>query len=276
MRLPEIGPPEGETVQGKRKRHTENLVRFWNWAEDNQYNIHISYPRSGKDWLRWMIGNITEKKIDDPFNINYSNYDDFLYFTRHGGRHQDIINIRKGDNGVILLIRDPRDAALSSAYRQVVYSQHDIKIFSEEVVNSAVEDVCDGWQSRIEAYFLDDPLVVQYEAICLKPVKTISKIIEFLEADIVNPIEDIVKNCDRKKIITEVDPGEHKGKNLKQEIQRIEYSTNHDRYVQHCLKWQRDTAFTTKHNEMVYNSCEKYMKEFGYNKGGHDIEKFGG
>jgi len=155
------------------------------------------------------------------------------YFTTH---LYDWFNFYKTAK-YVLLIRDPRDA---------IRSHTELKIrngVSEDIWNNHdfFRHEAGLWASYFERALEMDSIIVQYEHLCLWPVEILEWILRF------------AKQPMREKAIPSV----------------MREAGSREYYQQHCLKWQRDSRFTTEHNGIIFSRVGDIMKHYGYGPYGH-------
>lgn len=246
-----------------KERGDDNKARFWQWARDNECMIFISYPRSGKQWMRFLLRSITGKKVNFPYGIDASNYGDFLYFNQHCIKGND--KIKSGNIKIMLLVRDPRDVALSRAYYATRWGWTKDTYLTTEIMDDFATTTSSRWREEIILSHNLNPLaVIQYEQLCLYPVESLNEALQCLG----NPprvmcIEDAISLHDRTKTLSV-----HNGE-IAMEIQPQVFNDGLARYQRHCLKWQRDDMFTEKHADMIWEACGETMMQYGYTKEGH-------
>jgi hypothetical protein len=245
----------------------KQMESFVKWAENNKCVIQVSYPRAGREWLWRLMHRISDKfsmRVFDPPN---QAYDDYEYFYWHGYWYREHLTPEARKNiKFAILLRDPRDCALSDAYRRVLTGQE--QGMSEQVVTKAVEHLLDrekGYSARLDLF--DYSLQIQYERMCLSPIVELQRFIDLVGSRITHPVDIIVRELDRKKYAILVD-GE-----LVEKVEPAHFKTGLDRYQASCLKWKQDAFFTEEHNEKVLEALSPFMLEHGYNADGHDLDK---
>ena len=246
-------------------------MKFLEWARENEHTELVSLGRSGREWIWHLLEAITGKPVGvlpeinsfDNYSVTLNNYEDYLLFMIHNGTGQHSPETGK----YILLIRDPRDAILSGAYYHPVFLD---KNTTPEQLLDPVRGLnwwkfkVDRWEWLFDVYLPLSPLVIKYETLCLNPLSEIMKILLFLDIPIVNPIMDVVRELDATK------QHERQGNET---ISKV-FDSPEQRYMDHCLKWQRDPLFTEAHNKRVLNRLEDMMLHWGYLPNGHNLNLF--
>lgn len=265
-----IHPPINETPVEKTQRHDRNGARFLEWARINPCVLQVSYPRGGRHWLADILYLLTGKLSVMPYEINGDNYDDFAIFTTHGYRFNYVQLLK--ENPLIkvpTLVRDPRDCALSNAYRSSIIGMPDFgyDTMCHEIVEQAVKHAVMYWQDTLDRFSIFDHIIIRYENLCLTPIATIANLLRYLEISDISPdkIADAIKQVDQIKFASN-GTGEH--------IETYKYSSNLERYQKSCLKWQRDTYWLPHFAEKIWQQSETTMQLLGYTEAGHDISKF--
>ena len=169
----------------------------------------------------------------DPQPTYY--YKDVFVFLFHRDRW-DIL----GDKGkYILLIRDPRDAILSRTYMRAQRDSRSVESLFEDS-DWMIEQNISEWRRYFETYLQYEPLIVQYEKLCLDPVKVVAEILEFLVNDI-RP--DSVKETPS--------------------------AAGQVSYDQHCMKWKRGNVATESFLSAIWSRLGDIMTQYGYTEDGH-------
>lgn len=168
---------------------------------------------------------------------------------------------------VILLIRDPRDIALSDAYRRVFFDGT-YKMMSSDIVDITVDSTSRWWGELIAKYIPFKPLIVQYEFLCLYPIPVLETVLQYLgNPDRVMHIMDAVKKVDRIKTYEKCDKDKVSIKPVFNP--HVEFNDGVSRFTQHCLKWQRDEFFLLEHNETIWQHLKDIMMQYGYTEYGY-------
>lgn len=263
-----VHPPANETEVQKNKRHDVNGARFLEWAKTNPCNLLVSYPRSGRCWIADILHLLTDKLSVMPYEINGDNYTDFALFTTHGYRfnYAQLLKINPLIK-VILLIRDPRDCALSDAYRSSIIRIPDFGYdnMCYEIVEKSMELTATHWQDTFEKFSIFNHIIMRYESLCLSPVDTIANLLRFME----------ISDVDILKITNAVNQTDQiKFRHGAERIEMYKYSNDLERYQKSCLKWQKDIYWLPRFSEMIWQQSGTTMQLFGYTENGHDINKF--
>lgn len=246
-------------------------MKFLEWARENEHTELVSLGRSGREWIWHLLEGITGRPVGilpeihcfDNYSVTLNNYDDYLLFMIHNGTGQHCPETGK----YILLVRDPRDAILSGAYYHPIFLD---KNTTPEQLLDPVRGLnwwnfkVDRWEWLFEVYLPLSPLVIQYEILCLNPRRVLLEIIKFLGAEIVNHMPTVIEELDSTK------QHERKGNET---IPKAFLSPG-ERYIDHCLKWQRDPLFTEAHNKRVLNRLADIMLHWGYLPDGHNLNLF--
>lgn len=257
----------------RRVQGAKNIEKFWSCVKEgnSKYTIFVSYPRSGKEWTRQLLNVVGGKVVAQfPHGIGGGNYEDYWYFNEHTVQ-DDVLGecksdlIKENNLKVMLLLRDPRDVALSRAYWSTRWAWTDYTVVTPETVEERVVYTSNHWMASIQAVLNLNPMaVIRYEQLCLYPVETLTEILRCLD----NPprkvsIEEAIREEDRIKNHS-VENGE-----LAMELRPQVFNDGLARYKRHCLKWQRDELFTKEHSDIIWNTCRGMMLRFGYTKDGH-------
>jgi len=107
-------------------RHMRRRVMHWHKFRQADY-ILVSYPKCGRTWLRVMISHLFRVMYDLPRNaiLGFDNFHHMnraipkIFFT-HDNYIKDLIGDSKQpfhDKRVVLLVRDPRDVAVSQYFQ---------------------------------------------------------------------------------------------------------------------------------------------------------------
>ena len=171
--------------------------------------VVLSHAKSGRTWLRVMISRLFQLRYGLPSDelMEFGNYQDHnsaipkVLFT-HGNylgplfeEHQDGAGVKRPK--VVLLVRDPRDIAVSQYFHFVKRTkpykrelenmdrEGDLPIF-EFVVESPkglpeIIGYLNRWVDRLDGR--KDALIVSYEALRAEPQENLAQICRFLELD---------------------------------------------------------------------------------------------
>jgi len=213
-------------------------TEFSEWARHNPHNLLISFPRSGRNWLgallRGASGKMVAPGVLDAQPTYY--YKDLFIFMFHRGRW-DIL----GDKGkYILLIRDPRDAILSRTYMRAQAESRSVESLFEDS-NWMLELNIDEWRRYFDTYLQYEPLVVQYEKLCLDQAKVVAEILEFL-------VNDIRPDAVNDEPIS---------------------ASGQAHYDEHCMKWKRGSVVPESFLSAIWSRIGDLMTEYGYSEGGY-------
>ena len=250
----------------------DNFAEFGRWASSNNPFMLVSYPRSGREWLCNIFSFLTGKESLSPGLVVPGTYSDYLFFLGHLGQKKarDIVMGVADRVKILLLVRDPRDAALSGSYRRVYFWQYAPTEYSSDVLDGAIRDVCSNWASLIEDFMRLDAILVQYEHFCIEPVVQIERIINFFGLDIDGNVEKAVIEFDETNRIRKV-VSPKAGKDIERVAEAATFVDGRDRYLQHCCKWQRDGNFRECHNRQIVLALGDSMGTLGYHSQGHDL-----
>jgi len=242
------------------------------WAKNHKTNMLVSYPRSGRFWLAGILVRLLGKPALSP-NLMEEQPDKYSIFLHHGGllREETLEAIK--DFNLIFLVRDPRDCALSDAYRRVYHHQHSkIVTMNNDLLETAIADMFKVWPLRINDYE-NLGLTVQYEQLCLRPVETLNVILEYIDE---KPIMDVAAAVDKDftyriawRTPTADDPS-----NIQPRYRYTQFASGWERYLNSCLKWLHDDMFTSEKNKRVCDQVGDYMERYGYLEKGHDIPRW--
>lgn len=246
-------------------------MKFLEWARENKHTELVSLGRSGREWIWHLLETITGKPVGvlpeinsfDNYSVTLNNYEEYSLFMIHNGTGEHSPETGR----YILLIRDPRDAILSGAYYHPIFLD---KNTTPEQLLDPVQGVnwwnykVDRWKWLFDVYLPLSPLVVQYERLCLNPRYELLQIIKFLGIHIIKHIPTVIKELDATK---------YDAKKGNETIDII-FDSPEQRYINHCLKWQRDPLFTDAHNKRVLNRLEDIMLHWGYLPNGHNLNLF--
>ena len=189
----------------KLERWRRGREEFWKY--NNCDYIFASYGKSGRTWVRVMISRYYQQEYDLPDNIlmGFDNYtrlrkeipriffthDNYLrQYTGNLDSKQDFYNKK-----TVLLVRDPRDVAVSQFFQWKFrmrpdkksmnnYPEHDADISVYDFVKhegkglNHIIDFMNAWASELEK--IDDLLVVRYEDLRSNPEAQMARVVDFL------------------------------------------------------------------------------------------------
>ena len=171
---------------------------------------------------------------------------DCVYCVTHGTTEYSFFPHVK----YIVLIRDPRDSILSNLHW---LDRHDGWCGVNHVPD-IVEHYCQVITARIYRGPIMgyNPLIIQFERMCLNPEVELQKICDFVGCEPMMSFEETISIAE----------------------------PNHrydgwERYIRHCLKWQRDNRITDAQVELIWDMLGLWMQRFGYMERGHSEELLG-
>lgn len=267
-----FGASLDETREQRTQRHGKNIRRFFDWAMENECNIQVAYPRSGRQWMSNVIYELTGKFSVMPYDVNYDKYRNIAIFTTHGLRfnYHPILERNKKIK-LILLLRDPRACAISGVYRICIRERpfEEKREYFEETVKMFVDDVCRNWKNCITPYRKYNPLIIQYEHLCLEPVKIIERILNFTELEkMTEEVENAISGSN------EIRDYIYDGKKLLEIRKKKQFDSGISRYNHFCLRWKKDIFWKQEFSDMIYDKAGGLMEEFGYGRYEHDLKKW--
>ena len=228
---------------------------FTEWSRTHAHNMLVSFPKSGRNYfgalLRRASGKIVVNGIPE---VDSHPYEDLFIFICHRGRW-DIV----GEHGkYILLVRDPRDAILSRTYQRSTESGIDVQNLLQDNGWLYEQNVYE-WIRYFDILKPHNPLIIQYERLCLDPGKVVMQTLDFLDVKPVENTDAVVENYDLIK------PDPHRY----EEMERTSFASGQDRYDRHCLKWQRDDYMTQPVLDATWRILGPLMFDYGYTETGH-------
>ena len=223
--------------------------RLAEWIHSNDYALSLGHMSSGNSVINAIVGAVADRNVLHMQRVADADFSSCLYFTGHIEWLHDIELPLSGK--IIIIMRDPRDAILGTAHR--LLRNQDIPVMDTLYNDRNLEYRTIAWRGYLERFYNYDHIIIQYESFCLNPEKTIMRILNFLNVKPVNNIMDIVV-----------------WKDINRDKKPHSFGSNEDRYAEHCLKWQRDSAVTTHFLDFVWLHLQYIMMRFGYTRDGHD------
>jgi len=166
----------------------------------------ISYPKTGRTWLRTILGRIFSKQFNLSFTL------EILALTRKMKKVPNIafthanFNAEKLDpkyilkfkkKRIIFLVRDPRDVVVSSYFQHTKRERVFLGTISEFIRHKVygierIINYYNFWYQRKN--FFRDFLLIKYENLHFSPEKEIRKILKFLNLNFIRDeiIEDAI------------------------------------------------------------------------------------
>jgi len=221
--LPHLVPWGLFFLPGKKKTTLERWLRGreeWRKLESADYVV-VSWGKSGRTWLRLMISRIFQVKysLSETEFLEFDNFQRIndkipvILFT-HGNYIRDYSNEWNSkttfyNKKIILLVRDPRDVAVSQYFqwkyrmkprKKIInkYPSHnsDLLIYDFVVNHEAglqrVINFFNGWAA--ERSHMSDILVVRYEDLRLEPHAHLKRMLDFMNVTASeNEIEDAIQ-----------------------------------------------------------------------------------
>ena len=177
------------------------------WKYNHCDYIFASYGKSGRTWVRVMISRYYQLQYELPDNIlmGFDNYTRLnravpkIFFTHDNYLRQYTGNLDSKQDfykkKTVLLVRDPRDVAVSQFFQWKFrmrpdkksmnnYPEHDADISVYDFVKhegkglNHIIDFMNGWASELEK--IDTLLVVRYEDLRARPEQEMARVVAFL------------------------------------------------------------------------------------------------
>lgn len=269
---PLMGAPKDEDTESKIKRYQRNIDRFYVLSPGFKYNLLISYPRSGRDWVRLIFQELTKLDTDDIRNVNYSNYDSYGLFATHSDRADDMEYIpRDASNGnanIVILIRDPRDSCLSRIFFEHKELHKSDEPVSQERIEHYVDATIFEWERILTYYKKHAKCIIRYEDLCIYPVRTFMKLFYSIGHEIeAGKIAHTVFHTDIVKTIKSTREANDSFKY--EEVTKVaRYLDAFDRYNHCCNKWRASEVLTMRHYGRIWEELKTIMEMFGYTHSG--------
>ena len=258
--------------------NSEDDCSYSKWTIKNiPHAVQVSFPRSGRRWLAALIcesAGLEQVELKRMTMFLDSDKGDArnVYFTTHH------INIIHSDAKYILLIRDPRDLFISFLDIQYLVGKKDAW---EDL--DYLEDMAKFWvEYHIQLMELD-PLVVQYERLCLYPEKEVKRVLEHIDVPAIRDIESVVMeiSSSQDKYVSGVFVG-----NIQDKLSEIDSSSvlhnretpfedGKERYEKCCLTWLKDLRSTNRQLDIAWKATRDFAIGFGYLDNGHSEELLG-
>ncbi len=158
----------------------------------------LSFPKSGRTWLRVLIGktlaqlfSVDEKEILNTFQLTRSHPIPVIQFNHDGTDLQyarscqnlDSYKKRYREKKIILLVREPRDLVVSN-YFQATKRENAFKGDISEFIRDpryGIKKILKFYDNWIDYNFgIKDMLVIRYEDLYEDPIQKLEEILEFI------------------------------------------------------------------------------------------------
>lgn len=216
---------------------------FQKWVDENpdQYTVQVSYPRSGRHWIRAMIDMCIFDKVR-PLRWIDNIHKDAKYLAVHPMVWPEFDDRLK----YVFVMRDPRDVILSAIkFRDGLWHKY------------FWDHQCDWYRHIVESFLRLNTIFIQYERMCLYPEWELNRIIKFACLNIMS--KDRVLDSIRHS----------GGRQYESGTESRSYPPD-DRYKAYCLKWQKDERFLREeYHIMIWAKLKDIMLPFGYTYEGH-------
>lgn len=169
--------------------------------------VVLSYPKSGRTWLRVMLSDLGLNPGFDHVMTKFS------YFKKPGDITKGLEGLK--DNRILFLYRDPRDVVVSAYYYykyNKAYHDLDFKVFLRKPEMGFEKIVA------FNSYVLNNPQIfmnfmsVSYEELHANPVKELQKCLKFMAVKHI--CEDDIAKVVKKHSFSNMQKNE-KNKNLR-------------------------------------------------------------
>lgn len=171
------------------------------------------YPKSGNTWLGYMLSYLLNAEYIEPYNyssgILYSKDHRVLSLTcgdlqgREKTMYKSVIKthgvppteaVFKGflplTDKVILIIRDPRDVAVSYYYYQQLFKENR-RTGLGSTKHASFLNTLRKWRKHTDVWLSAEPFVVKYEDLLANGVTTLKNIMRYLDLE---SAEDLIKD----------------------------------------------------------------------------------
>lgn len=161
----------------------------------------LSFPKSGRTWLRVLIGktlaqlfSVDEKGILNTFQLTRSHPIPVIQFNHDGTdlqyarSYQNLASYKKRyrEKKIILLVREPRDLVVSN-YFQATKRENAFKGNISEFIRDpryGIKKILKFYDNWIDNNFgITDMLVIRYEDLYEDPIQKLEEILEFIGID---------------------------------------------------------------------------------------------
>lgn len=156
----------------------------------------VSYPKSGRTWLRFLIGNyLSDNQLDFP-----NSYQDLVTDIDYNPQqaiqvpHPRFITshwtFTSNFKRVVYVVRDVRDVAVSYYFHLIKFKTITIETTFEDFVINMFDTSLFGsvsWSNHVNSWLDNAPqdfLLVKYESLHENPVCELTKILEFAGIDV--------------------------------------------------------------------------------------------
>lgn len=217
------------------------LLNEYTMDDDNPKHIHqITFPRSGTNWLSSMMHHAFGVPA---YFVTREVMTDEIWCEQHFLVSHPYVQLKCSDKmKYVFSIRDPRDVIRSNAYR--FHEKYpDCAFVGKD--KSWVKHQAKLWHDHFDYGFMECPhLLVQYEKLCLYPLRELDRIKEFIGLPFDKDPVWLTSKYDRGGSVV-VEPDK-------------------DYYGEHCNKWKRDPSLHKNYNEIVMSIAYERMEQFGY------------
>jgi hypothetical protein len=226
----------------------------------------VGFPKSGNTWIGYMLSYLLNAEYIEAYNLRFgqghTKDERVLKLTSgnlDGRSHTGYSSVIKSHaypavketferfprltDKIVLLIRDPRDVAVSHYYYTKILTEH-IRTGICTTKHISFHRIMVKWKNHTSKWIKEKPYILKYEDLHTKGHETLEALLSYLEVELDhNLIEDtfsqftidkLKKNTYTSRFFRKGIPGDHK--NL---FTRIDY--------------------------LLYNlTCRKLAREFGY------------
>jgi hypothetical protein len=157
----------------------------------------VSYPRSGNNWMRFLIGNLMDPNNPVTFANLESRVPEIYFNPDHRLRRLPRPRVFKSHqpfepyySRVIYIVRDPRDVAVSNYHHNLkagnIPPQYTVENFIPRFVAGEFDSKWGSWADHVKSWFYlrqNDPrfLLLRYEDMKADPVAHLARVAAFLQ-----------------------------------------------------------------------------------------------
>lgn len=162
--------------------------------------VFISFPKAGRTWIRFFLAKYFELKNKTPFDLELTEHK-LLFSHNYFDIYQDVPGVpsvmfqqQLESKKVVLILRDPRDIAVSYYYHKKLRQKviHDLtidefllsEIYGIERISVFMLQLLDYYEKDLFA----NTVTISYEHLLADPLNVFERLLKFIGVEINHPV----------------------------------------------------------------------------------------
>ena len=226
----------------------------------------VGYPKSGNTWLGYMLSYLLNAEYIEAYNLRFgqgytkdervfkltsgnidgrshTGYSSVIKSHAYPATKETFVRFPKLTDKIVLIIRDPRDVAVSHYYYTKILTEQ-IRTGIGTTKHISFYRIMVKWKIHTSRWIEEKPHIVKYEDLHTKGHETLAALLSYLDVEIDhNLIDDTFAQFT---------------------IDKLKNDTYTSRFFRKGIIGDHKNIFT-RVDDLLYNlTCRKLAREFGY------------